>query len=86
MCIRDSLYVKKEKRKKGYGKALFCEVMRDAQACGAGRMEWSCLDWNEPSIGFYLSMGAKPLSEWTVYRLEEQQLKGEKQSAFADPH
>lgn len=36
---------------------------------GCGRLEWSCLDWNEPSIGFYLSLGAKPMDEWTVYRV-----------------
>ena len=36
---------------------------------GCGRLEWSCLDWNEPSIGFYLSLGAEPQSEWTTYRL-----------------
>ncbi|MDR1613183.1 MAG: GNAT family N-acetyltransferase, partial [Planctomycetota bacterium] len=36
---------------------------------GYGRLEWACLDWNEPSIGFYLSLGARPMNEWTTYRL-----------------
>ena len=43
--------------------------MRIAKEKGCGRMEWTCLDWNQPSIDFYLSLGAVPMSDWTVYRL-----------------
>ena len=67
----EDLFVREEKRGKGYGKALFQAVARTAKERGAGRMEWACLDWNEPSIRFYLAMGAQPLSEWTTYRLDE---------------
>jgi len=72
----EDLYVKKEKRGKGYGKALFSAVMHEAKIRGAGRMEWACLDWNKPSIDFYLSMGAQPLTDWTLYRLDETALDG----------
>ena len=70
----EDLYVKPEYRKKGYGKGLLLEVAKLAVARGCGRMEWTCLDWNTPSIEFYLSIGAKPMSEWTIYRLTEQDL------------
>lgn len=65
----EDLFVWPEYRGKGYGKALFCKVASIAKERGCGRMEWTCLDWNEPSIRFYLSMGATPMDEWTTYRL-----------------
>ena len=67
----EDLFVREEKRGKGYGKALFQAVARTAKERGAGRMEWECLDWNEPSIRFYLAMGAQPLTGHTTYRLDE---------------
>ena len=65
----EDLFVWPEYRGKGYGKALFCEVARIAKERNCGRMEWTCLNWNTPSINFYLSMGAVPMDEWTTYRL-----------------
>ena len=65
----EDLYVLPEKRGRGYGKALFQQLARLARERGYGRMEWWCLDWNRPSIDFYLSLGAEPMSDWTVYRL-----------------
>lgn len=65
----EDLFVWPAYRKKGYGKALFQELARIAVARGYGRMEWCCLDWNTPSIGFYRSMGARAMDEWTTYRL-----------------
>lgn len=67
----EDLYVYPEYRGKGYGKALFTELIRIAGERGCGRMEWVCLDWNRPSIDFYRSMGATSLDEWTIYRLDE---------------
>lgn len=64
----EDLYVKPEYRGKGYGKALLKKLASIAVERGCGRLEWSCLDWNKPSIDFYLSLGAEPMSEWTVYR------------------
>lgn len=65
----EDLFVKMEYRGKGYGKALFKELARIAVERGCGRLEWWCLDWNQPSIDFYRSMGAIPMSEWTTYRI-----------------
>ena len=64
----EDLYVKPEYRGKGYGKALLKELARIAVERGCGRLEWSCLDWNQPSIDFYLSLDAKPMDDWTLYR------------------
>ncbi|MBQ2827135.1 MAG: GNAT family N-acetyltransferase [Clostridia bacterium] len=66
----EDLYVKPEYRGKGYGKALLRHLAKTAVERGCGRLDWSCLDWNTPSIEFYLSLGAEQLSDWTVYRLE----------------
>ena len=66
----EDLFVLPEKRGRGYGKALLRKLASIAVERGCGRLEWSCLNWNEPSIGFYLSMGAQPLEDWTTYRLE----------------
>ena len=71
----EDLYVKPEYRHKGYGKALLKKLAQIAVERGCGRLKWSCLDWNKPSIDFYLSMGAVPMDEWTVYRLTGETLK-----------
>lgn len=65
----EDLYVKPSMRGSGMGKALLTRLARIAVEEGCGRMEWSCLNWNTPSIGFYKSLGAVPMDEWTVYRL-----------------
>ena len=65
----EDLYVRPEHRGKGYGKALLKRLARIALERGCGRLDWWCLDWNRPSIDFYLSMGAEPMSDWTVYRV-----------------
>ena len=65
----EDLYIRPEHRGKGYGKATLQKLARIAVERGCGRLEWSCLDWNKLSIDFYLSLGAVPMEEWTVYRL-----------------
>ncbi len=65
----EDLFVKPEARGKGYGRALLVELAKIASDRGCGRMEWAVLDWNEPAIKFYRSLGAKPMEEWTVFRL-----------------
>ena len=65
----EDLYVKPEYRGKGYGKAILKKLAQIAVERGCGRLEWWCLDWNRPSIDFYLSLGAEPMSDWTVYRI-----------------
>ena len=71
----EDLYVKPKFRGKGYGKALLQELARIAVARGCGRLEWWCLDWNKSSIDFYLSLGAEPMHDWTVYRIAGDTLK-----------
>ena len=71
----EDLFVLPEKRGRGYGKALLKYVARLAVERNCGRMEWICLDWNESALSIYRSMGANPLSDWTVQRLDEQALK-----------
>jgi len=65
----EDLYVKPELRGQGIGKALLKQVATLAVERGCGRVEWAVLDWNEPSIQFYKSLEAKPMEEWTTYRL-----------------
>ena len=65
----EDLYVSPQYRGKGYGKGLLRTLAQIAVERGCGRLDWSCLDWNKPSIDFYLSLGAEPLDQWTVYRL-----------------
>jgi GNAT superfamily N-acetyltransferase len=65
----EDLFVKPEKRGKGYGRALLIELAKIARDRECGRMEWAVLDWNEPAIKFYRALGAKPMDEWTVFRL-----------------
>lgn len=65
----EDLYVRPEYRGRGYGKAFFRKLAQITVERGCGRLEWWCLDWNQPSIDFYLSLGAEPMEDWTVYRL-----------------
>jgi len=65
----EDLFIKPEKRGKGYGRALLVDLAKIALERGCGRMEWAVLDWNEPAIKFYRALGAKPMEEWTVFRL-----------------
>ena len=65
----EDLYVRPEYRGKGYGKAILEKLAAIAVERGCGRLEWWCLDWNKPSIDFYLSLGAEPMADWTVYRM-----------------
>ena len=67
----EDVYVRPASRGRGVGKALLREVARVARERDCGRLEWSVLDWNQPSIDFYLSLGAKALDEWTMYRMDE---------------
>jgi len=79
----EDLYVRPEARGRGVGRRLLTHLAAIAKERGCGRMEWSVLDWNEPAIGFYRSLGARPMDEWTVYRvtgeaLEALALEGER--------
>lgn len=65
----EDLFVLPEYRGKGYGKGLLKKLAQIAKERGCGRLEWWCLDWNKPSIDFYLSLGAEPMDEWTTYRI-----------------
>ena len=65
----EDLYVIPEFRGHGYGKAILKKLAKKAVERGCGRLEWWCLDWNKPSIDFYLSLGAEPMEDWTVYRI-----------------
>ena len=71
----EDLFILKEYRGKGYGKATLKELARIAVSRGCGRLEWWCLDWNKPSIDFYRSLGAQPMEEWTTYRLTGETLQ-----------
>lgn len=66
----EDLFVKPEYRGRGIGKSLLIELAKIALERDCARMEWAVLDWNEPSIKFYESLGAEPMSEWTVFRME----------------
>lgn len=71
----EDLYVQPVYRGKGYGKAILQKLASIAVERGCGRLEWWCLDWNKPSIDFYMSLGAEPMSDWTVYRIAGNTLK-----------
>ncbi|CAM5481700.1 GNAT family N-acetyltransferase [Kitasatospora aureofaciens] len=71
----EDLYVRPAARGGGHGKALLLELARIAVERGYARVEWSVLDWNQPSIDFYKSLGAVPMDEWTVYRLTDEALR-----------
>jgi GNAT superfamily N-acetyltransferase len=70
----EDLFVLPEYRGKGYGKAILAHLAQIALERGCGRLDWACLDWNKPSIDFYLSLGAVPMEEWTVYRVSGESL------------
>ena len=79
----EDLFVLPEHRGKGYGKAILNHLAQIALERGCGRLEWACLNWNQPSIDFYLSLGAVPMKDWTVYRVAGEsltQLAGERQT------
>jgi len=65
----EDLFVKPEKRGKGYGRALLVDLAKIARDRGCGRMEWAVLNWNDPAIQFYRKLGATPMDKWTVFRL-----------------
>lgn len=71
----EDLFILPEHRHQGYGKALFLELTKIAKDQDCGRMEWSVLDWNQPSIEFYRKMGAVSMDDWTIFRLNEKTLK-----------
>ena len=71
----EDLFVLPEYRGKGYGKAILKKLANIALERNCGRMEWWCLDWNQPSIDFYLSLNAEPMQEWTTYRLAGETLR-----------
>ena len=71
----EDLYVLPEYREKGYGKALLRRLAAIAVERGCGRMEWVCLDWNKPSMDFYRSLGARPMDEWTIWRVAGETLE-----------
>lgn len=70
----EDIFVDSDMRGKGFGKAMLKAVAQVAVENDCRRMDWSCLNWNRSSIDFYLSLGAKPMSEWTIYRLEGETL------------
>lgn len=71
----EDLFVDREHRGKGYGKALLLHLVGIAQERGCRRMEWVALDWNTPAIEFYESLGAEPLKEWVLFRLDEKNIE-----------
>ena len=81
----EDLFVKPEKRGKGYGHALLVDLAKIARDRGCGRMEWAVLDWNEPAIEFYRALGAKPMDEWTVFRLTRDGIARLAQSEKVEP-
>lgn len=71
----EDLFVQPSHRGNGIGRALLVELARECVARGYARLEWAVLDWNEPAIGFYRSLGAGPQDEWTTFRLEGEPLR-----------
>jgi GNAT superfamily N-acetyltransferase len=71
----EDVYVKPEHRHQGIGKAIFQELARIAEKHHCGRMQWWCLNWNQPSIDFYLKLGAQPQQDWTVFKLSEAEIR-----------
>lgn len=70
----EDLYIRPELRNKGLGKIMLSYLGKLAMERNCGRLEWWCIDWNEPSIKFYKGLGAKPMDEWTVYRVTDSAL------------
>jgi GNAT superfamily N-acetyltransferase len=77
----EDLFIRPEHRGKGYGRALLIQLAQIARDRNCGRMEWAVLDWNEPAIQFYQKLGAKPMDEWTVFRLTRDGIKQLAQSS-----
>jgi len=71
----EDIFVKPVYRGRGIGKGLLAAVARLAVEAGCGRLEWSVLDWNATAIGFYRALGARPMDEWTVYRIDDEALR-----------
>jgi GNAT superfamily N-acetyltransferase len=71
----EDLFVRPEYRGSGYGKKLLLHLVKLAKERNCGRMEWSVLNWNTPAIEFYKSLGAIPMKEWTVYRLDQEAIE-----------
>ena len=81
----EDIYIREEYRGKGFGKALLQHICKLAITRDCGRVEWWCLDWNKSSIDFYLNLGAEPMSDWTVYRLDRKSIdKITNNKVFAD--
>lgn len=72
----EDLFVRPDHRRVGIGRALLRHVARVAVERGHGRLEWSALDWNEPALEFYAELGARPLGDWIVHRLDGDRLMG----------
>jgi GNAT superfamily N-acetyltransferase len=70
----EDLFVKEKYRGLGIGRGLLATVARLAVERGCGRLDWSVLNWNAPAQGFYRAVGARPISDWTVYRIDEEPL------------
>jgi GNAT superfamily N-acetyltransferase len=70
----EDLFVRPDDRGKGYGHALLVHLAKVARDRHCGRMEWAVLDWNDPAIQFYKKLGAKPMDEWTVFRLTRDEI------------
>lgn len=79
----EDLYVMPEYRGRGYGRCILHKLTQIAVERGCGRLEWWCLDWNQPGIDFYLSLGAEPMDEWTVCRISGDTLKNMAESGMA---
>lgn len=71
----EDIFIDEKYRHLGYGKKTFIHLAEIAYQRQCPRMEWTCLDWNQPSIDFYLSLGAKKMEEWTIFRLDEKGIK-----------
>ena len=70
----EDIFVEPAMRGKGFGKAMFAYLAKLTEERDCARLEWACLDWNKPSIDFYKGMGAIPMDEWTIYRLQKEAL------------
>ena len=71
----EDLFVLPERRGRGVGRALLARVAAIAKERGCARLEWTVLDWNQPAIGFYRSLGAQVMDEWTIFRVADQALE-----------